>query len=87
VVVVDSEALVEVYSLAERFWVDIYLFVKFESVCVCVQGFKKLAPGAATLLVERKKEGRKEERDLQLWEMEVKLGSVEGCWELEHLGK
>jgi hypothetical protein len=35
-VVVDSEALVEVYSLAERFWVDIYLFVKFESVCVCV---------------------------------------------------
>lgn len=57
-VVVDSEALVEVYSLAERFWVDIYLFVKFESVCVCVQGFKKLAPGAATL-VERKKEGRK----------------------------
>jgi hypothetical protein len=42
VVVEDSEALVEVYSrLAEsfeRFWVDIYLFVKFEreSVCVCV---------------------------------------------------
>jgi hypothetical protein len=82
----DSEALVEVYSrLAEsfeRFWVDIYLFVKFESV----QGFKKLAPGAAAL-VKRLKEGRKEGRDLQLWEMEVKLGSVEGCWELEHLGK
>jgi len=62
---VDSEALVEVYSLAERFWVDIYLFVKFESVCVCVcvcvRGFKKLAPGAATL-VERKKERRKEGR-------------------------
>ncbi len=79
----DSEALVEVYSLAEifeRFWVDIYLFVKFESVFVCVQGFKKLAPGTAAL-VERRKEGRKEERDLQLWEMEVKLGSVEGCWE------
>ncbi len=79
VVVEDSEALVEVYSLAEsfeRFCVDIYLFVKFDSV----QGFKKLSPGAAAQ-VEGRKEGRKEERDLQLWEMEVKLGSVEGCWE------
>jgi hypothetical protein len=38
-VVEDSEALVEVYSLVEsfeRFWVDIYLFVKFERECVCV---------------------------------------------------
>ncbi len=49
-------------------------------VCVFVQGFKKLAPGAAAL-VEGRKEGRKKERDLQLWEMEVKLGSVDGCWE------